>query len=61
MQKETSYFMKCLLMTVSAPGHFTSDMGQVQGTNGTPLPLFNIRKEGCPGYKFGFMTKQLNY
>ena len=57
MQKETSYFMKCLLMTVSSPGHFTSDMGQVQGTNGTSLPLFNIRKEGCPGYKFGFMTK----
>ena len=57
IQKETSYFMKCLLMTVLSPGHFTSDMGQAQGTNVTPLPLFNIRKEGCPGYKVGFMTK----
>ena len=56
--------MKCLLMKVLSPGHFTSDMGhftsdvgQAQGTNGTPSPPSDIRKERCPGYKVGFMTK----
>ena len=56
--------MKCLLMKVLSPGHFTSDMGhftsdvgQAQGTNGTSSPQSDIRKERCPGYKVGFMTK----
>ena len=49
--------MKCLLTKVSSPGHFTSDMGQAQGTNNAPLPLSNIRKERCPGYEVGFLTK----
>ena len=48
--------MKCLLMTVLAPGHFTS-MGQAQGTNGRPLSPSNIRKERCPGYEVIFMAK----
>ena len=34
-----------------------SDMGQAQDTNDTPLPLSDIRKERCPGYKVSFMTK----
>ena len=49
--------MKYLLMKILSPGHFTSDMGQAQGTNGTPLQLSDIRKEKCPGYEVGFMTK----
>ena len=49
--------MKCLLMKVSSPGHFTSDMGQTQGTNDTPSPPSDIREERCPGYEVGFMTK----
>ena len=49
--------MKFILMTVSSPGHFASDMGQAQGINGIPLPPSDIRKERCPGYEVGFMTK----
>ena len=56
IQKEAPYFMKCLLMTVLAPGHFTS-MGQAQGTNGRPLSPSNVRKERCPGYEVIFMAK----
>ena len=41
----------------SSLGHFTSDTGQAQGTNGTPSPPSDIRKERCPGYEVGFMTK----
>ena len=33
------------------------DMGQAQGTNGTPSPPSNIRKERCPVYEVSFMTK----
>ena len=44
-------------MTVSSPGHFISDMGQAQGTNGKPSPPSGIRKEKCPGYEVSFMTK----
>ena len=34
-----------------------SDMGQAQGTNDTPSPPSDIRKERCPGYEVSFMTK----
>ena len=27
------------------------------GTNDTPFPPSDIRKERCPGYEIGFMTK----
>ena len=37
-------------------------MGQAQGTNDTPSPQSNIRKERCPGYKVNFITKyKLSY
>ena len=50
------------LMTVLFPRHFTSDMGKAQGTNNTPLPPSNIRKERCPGCKVDFITKyKLSY
>ena len=49
--------MKCLLMTVSSPRHFTSDMGHVQGTSDTSSPPSDIRKERWPGYEVSFMTK----
>ena len=32
-----------------------SDIGR--GTNDTPFPPSDIRKEKCPGYEIGFMTK----
>ena len=44
-------------MTISSLGHFTSDMGQAPGTNGTPLPPSDMRKERSPVYEVSVMTK----
>ena len=33
-----------------------SDMGQAQGTNNTPSPPSDIRKDRCLGYKVSFGT-----
>ena len=34
-----------------------SDIGRAQVTNGTLSPPSDVRKERCPGYEVGFMTK----
>ena len=62
--KGNIYFVKCLfcknfiwLMIISSPEHFTCEMGQAQGTNNTPWPPSDIRKERCSAYEVSFMTK----